>query len=348
MKSFFCVWLVSIQIWRSGSLKVHRLDSVDALSIFNQSRSAHHKISDQVANSSESNVTEHGNTTQNGFDSAASEQFFSCSNSSSCSVDSVKVETELHDVLILLFGCSLDVQAIGHFCQAATGVPMGTIVNSAPFGYLATCSVGGVTLAYSFHPGASAPPYYVLPGFDPTPLGTTKEILHRSHHDILVKFGREPSAIVVDASLWDIANWWGKIGRPPYPYNAELALPYMQQWCNSDVPALLTEVAKVYPNSAIAMRTAPTVLPPEGGIPDVTGRNPVLIDTMVNCLEHHRNPSGLVYGRFSLIDYHQFVDGTLQHAGAIASSYYADSLHPGAELSLIYVNNVFNWVKSLR
>jgi len=341
MKLLSGTWWLGVQIWRSGCLKYNRVDNGVASHTFSHSHPAHHMNSTWVPNSSRINRTEHSNNTEQGFQLATSTQFCGC-NSSSCSVDAAKVDVEFHDTLVLIFGCSLDVRAIGYLCHAANGVTMESIVNSAPFSYLASCSVGSVTLAYVFHPGASPPPY--SSEYNQAILGTTRDILQRSHHDVMVKFGREPTAIIVDASLWDISNWWGKLGRPAYPYPAASAFPYLAQWCNVDVPQLLTAVATIYPNSAIAFRTAPTVF----GGHDNTGQNPLLVDAMVDCINHYRDPLGKIYGKFGLIDYHQFVDTMLQGAGASGATYYQDSLHPGAGLSLMYMNNVLNWVKLLR
>lgn len=341
MKYFIASWWLGTQIWRNACLKINRLDGSEVIDYFNASHFTHNKTSDWVANLTQINRTKYGNTTKRVVGLSASTRFLRC-NSSSCSVDSAKVKTEFHETLILIFGCSLDIRAIGYLCHAANGVAMESIVNSAPFSYLAHCSVGGVTLAYIFHPGASAPPYSAQ--YNPLVLGTTRDILQRSHHDIMVKFGKEPNAIIVDASLWDVSNWWGKIGSPPYPYPVQSLFPYLERWCNNDVPQLLTDVATIYPTSAIAFRTAPTVF----GGHDNTGQHPLAVDSMVDCLDHHSDAYGKIFGRFTVIDYHQFVDGTLQAAGASGASYYQDSLHPGAVLSLVYLNNVLNWVQQLR
>lgn len=265
-------------------------------------------------------------------------QFVGC-NSTSCSVDTAKMKSKVGEVLILILGCSIDIHAIGFLCNAAYGTTVDSMVKSAPFSYLSHCTVGGTTVAYTFHPGASPPPY--SGDYNPSVLGTTRDILLKSKLDVMAKFGKEPTAIVVESSLWDVANWWGKIGRPPYPYPVTLVYPYLQEWCNKDVPQLLADVSTIYPHSRIAFRTAPTVFPGY----DMSGQNPLIIEKMVHCLDFRTDAYGKLYGAFDVIDYHKFVDTVLQTAGGLGASYYQDSLHPGKQLSLMYMNNVMNWVQ---
>lgn len=270
-----------------------------------------------------------------------SNQYVGC-NSSSCFVDSKKVETKFQNQLILIIGCSLDVYAVGYFCAVAKGIPMETTLNASPFGYLTFCDMGQFTIAYAFTPGASPPPYAAE--YNPqallnnVPLGTSRDIIARTKNDIMMKFGRAPTAIVVDASLWDVSNWWAKVGKPPHPHPIPDA--FITQWCNKDVPEFLAYIATVYPSAPIAFRTPPTIF----DTPNIYGLSPVTVDKMVACIEMHKNPTGYLYGKFGLIDYHHFVDNVLAQSGPSASTWYRDGLHPGQQLSLMYLNSVMNWV----
>jgi len=270
-------------------------------------------------------------------DDSTSSQYVGC-NTSTCFINSNKVKSTFQNELILILGCSLDIFAIGYFCNAATGTPMDHVVYSTPFAYLASCTVGHFTVVYAFHPGASAPPYGPqYSGMES--LGTSRHIISKTKHDVMVKFGREPSAIVVDASLWDVSNWWQKSGSPAWPY--PIGYPFIQQWCTKDVPELLMHVAATYPNVPIAFRTAPTVF----SDPNSFGLSGGTVAQMVHCIEQHKDGFGRLYGTFDVIDYHHFVENTLTQAGASAGVFYRDSLHPGAQLSLLYMNNVLTWAQ---
>lgn len=270
-------------------------------------------------------------------DATSDGAFCGCSRDS-CFIDSTRLQKNFHNQLILILGCSLDINAIGYFCNAATGVPMEAVVHSSPFGYLTHCDVGQFTIAYAFHPGASPPPY--SSDYNQALLGTTTDIVTRTRSDVMAKFGREPVAIIVDASLWDVGNWWSKSGMPPYPY--PIADAFLTQWCTKDLPALLAHVHTVYPNTHIAFRTAPTVF----ANPNAYGLSGLAVEKMVQCVELSKDSRGQLFGMFGVIDYHHVVDNVLQMSGAGASVWYKDPLHPGAQLSLMYMNNVLSWVNN--
>jgi len=283
------------------------------------------------------NVTDFSSNARGILHANQSNQYCGCEGSS-CFINAKKLKAEFQNQLILILGCSLDIYAIGFFCNAATGTPPDQIMLSSPMSYLAFCDVGQFTVAYAFHPGASPPPY--APDYNPGVMGTTRDIIAKTKNDVIAKFGRAPAAIIVDASLWDSANWWQKSGWPPYPYINQGTPAYLQQWCNKDVPEILMYVATLYPNTPIAFRTAPTVF----SNPNSYGLSAIVIEQMVSCVEQHRDAWGNVYGGgFGLIDYHHFVDTLLQQSAA-PSAYYKDSLHPGQLVSMMYMNSMLNWV----
>merc|ERR1719359_1319146 len=196
--------------------------------------------------------------------------YYTCAGSS-CNVNTTKMKAELQLGLILFLGCSLDIYAIKHFCTSAHANLVGFENN---FAYLAYCTMAGFTLVYVFQPGATAPPYWK----DYVGTQTSQQIITQTAKDVVNMFGREPTAIVVDASLWDVSNWWEKHGRPADPYPVPLA--EIGLWCNRYVPNLLNWVQKQYPSAGIAFRTMPTVFPNNG-----YGQNADNIETMVKCID---------------------------------------------------------------
>jgi hypothetical protein len=265
---------------------------------------------------------------------AASEDavYYSCKGSE-CTVNTTKMNTELNSGLILFFGCSLDILAIKWFCRAAHSELYGFTDN---FAYMAHCTVGGFTMVYVYHPGASLPPYFH--GYVGTL--TTNEIVDRSAHDIVLKFGQRPTAIVVDSSLWDVSNWWQKSGFPPEPY--PVPSPFIAHWCQMDLPNLLLYIGAAYPEIPIAYRTPPPVF-----VGNEYGQSPQIIDAMNQCInEKVEFLSKKVYSKYKLIDFYGIVKKAFLHT-TDPQSIYRDVLHPGQELSLSYVNHVLQWVRGM-
>merc|ERR1719224_242298 len=120
-------------------------------------------------------------------------------------------------------------------------------------------------------------------------LGTSRDIVTRTKQDVLIKFGREPTAIVVDASLWDVQNLWVKSGSPAYPYPIVPAL--LQQWCHKELPEFLGFIAATYPTIPIGLRTAPTIF----ADPNSFGLSQFTVESMVGCLEQQKDLMGRVF-----------------------------------------------------
>jgi len=260
------------------------------------------------------------------------ESYYNCSGDH-CNVNTTKMKAELQSGLILFLGCSLDIYAIKHFCNSAQATLVGFENN---FAYMAHCTMAAFTLVYVFQPGATAPPYWK----DYVGVATSQQIIAQSALDVVTMFGREPSAIVVDASLWDVSSWWQRFNMPPEPYavpEADIA-----RWCNTDVPQLLSWVATAYPRTPIAFRTPPPVFPNNG-----YGQQPAIVDTMVTCMASKRDVlTNKVYAKYDLIDYHGLVQQFFLHNPGPPLQFYADVLHPGQRLSMVYMNAVLEWVRS--
>lgn len=233
--------------------------------------------------------------------------------------------------LLLFFGCSLDLNAIRAVCNAAgtqlVVTPGTELLTSMPFYYyLAHCDVQDTTVAFVFHPGSGHQPYFFLYTQNGGNL-ESQEIISRSVADVSRTFGRHPTAIIVDSSIWDAASWWQRKGFPKSPF----PVPYaeVRQWCQHDIPQLLHNIELAYPSVPIAFRTAPQVLN-DGGF----GQMPATIDMMAGCI------MGKFLGKYTLIDYYAM-------AQPVNPKLYNDPLHPGTELSLKYANAALSWVRSL-
>merc|ERR1719359_54103 len=195
--------------------------------------------------------------------------YYTCAGSS-CNVNTTKMKAELQLGLILFLGCSLDIYAIKHFCTSAHANLVGFENN---FAYLAYCTMAGFTLVYVFQPGATAPPYWK----DYVGTQTSQQIITQTAKDVVNMFGREPTAIVVDASLWDVSNWWQKHGMPPEPYPVPRA--DIARWCHTDLSQLLSQVETAFPRTKIAFRTPPPVFTGNS-----YGQSPDIVNEMVKCI----------------------------------------------------------------
>lgn len=265
----------------------------------------------------------------------------------SCTVNVQKVAAELGPRIVLLFGCSLDIYALDYFCKAANAPVVGFQRNPGNqiFGMenLAYCKIGEFTLAYSFHPGASGPPYYeaceaVL--HKPCSQVRSSVLIQQSVASVMATFGKPPSAIVVDSSLWDAANWWMQDGKPPEPYIAPVS--HVWRWCSQDLPNLLQAVQAASPTSTVAFRTAPRIEFIAG-----YGHSTQNIDSMNHCFRGGSLISQITHNPFPYVDYNLLVETFLKVQGGVPSSYFEDAFHPGVLPSVLYIDLVLRWVKGL-
>lgn len=269
--------------------------------------------------------------------------YLSCySNPMSCTVNVPKVAAELGNRVVLLFGCSIDIYSLDYFCKAANA-PISGFARSpgntyfAP-GNFAWCKIGGLTLAYSFHPGSSGPPYFEACDavLKTTCMGPT-QLIAASVAQVTATFGVPPTAIVVDSSLWDAASWYITDGKPPEPYIAPANL--VAKWCFQDFPALINAVQMAAPYSKIAFRTAPRVEFMKG-----YGHSMANIDAMNRCFKSSSLGNLMVY---KMIDYNYIVEMMLARQGGAVANYFEDAFHPGLLPSVIYIDWVLQWVKSI-
>lgn len=259
--------------------------------------------------------------------------FYACAGSH-CTVNKTKMKAELSSGLIMFLGCSLDIYAIKHFCTAAQATLIGFENN---FAYMSYCTMGDFTLVYVFQPGATAPPYWK----DYVGALTAQQIVTQSTKDVILRFGREPTAIVVDSSLWDVSSWWQRLGMPISPYATPQA--DITRWCNTDLPLLLQSIADNYPRSQIGFRTAAPVF-----TPNEYGQQPQIVDEMTRCVRSKLDfVNKKVFGKYHLVDYNKLIEQFMLHHAHLGPqlTFYKDVLHPGRQLSMAYMNSVLEWVR---
>jgi len=214
------------------------------------------------------------------------------------------------------------------------------------------CSRAGFDAVYILHPGAGSLPYfrpYLLGGL-PT---NTSEVLRLSRQRILRRIERDPTFVVVDASLRDAEAWWKlatiapdpRVGSSSFTRRAAAARtrwpPHhlVQHWCTVEVPALLQEAQAVYPTARIAFRTAPrTALkdPPQ---------NAETIDAMTKCLWEHTTPEWKLHGQFDLIPYHELVNALALFPKATSGKLWPDLQHPAPQAQDLYLASVLVWTQ---
>lgn len=279
-----------------------------------------------------------------------SPSFVTCHiNPNGCMVDVQRVSQELNGQILLLFGCSLDIYALDYFCKAAnapiTGFSKGSGDKAYTPGNLAYCQIGGFTLAFSFHPGVSGPPYFgacesVLKVASCMQVASAT-LIQQSIARVMQTFGKPPTSIIVDSSLWDVAAWYLRDGSPKEPYVAPAA--HINHWCLASFPALVSAVQLASPYSKVAFRSAPRVEFMAG-----YGHSMENINAINNCYKSHQQTPGDPLSLFQMIDYHYIVETLIASQGGSAVPFYDDAFHPGVLPSMVYVDWVMQWMKSLR
>lgn len=245
--------------------------------------------------------------------------------------------------LVWFLGCSIDSQAFVTACLNAKAAIMPDHMEAwaaIPDVKTKWCTFDGFTLVFSFHPGASPPPYYDYYVFQ----STTPEIV-RSEATLIAKtFGKPPDATVVDSSLWDVANWWKKDGAPQ-----TWAVPHKEisHWSGVTVPAFLKLVQDVVPSSRIAFRSPPPVFKACIAGFYYMCRGPEITDEMYsNLMQSADNATHQIYGKYDLIDYRAIVLAEHKVLGGPLQALYGDTTHPGGHLAAAFIAAVLKWAKA--
>jgi hypothetical protein len=236
--------------------------------------------------------------------------------------------------LVWLLGCSVDWHAFTQACQNAD-VP---VMHTEGVQY---CTFSATTLVFTFHPGATPPPYYHYQdlNFDHT---TTQDIVRSQSERINNIFLHLPDAIVVDSSLWDVANWWTRDGRPGRNWHASHA--DIDLWCDTTVPKFLKFVQDTVPHSRVAFRSIPPVFDTcwEGYLCNATET----VDKMNSCLMKSKDAAThQLYGEHALIDWNEVIQSTEKVLPGPLRQLYNDNVHPGPQLSLAYMDAALKWAR---
>jgi len=238
--------------------------------------------------------------------------------------------------LVWILGCSIDHFATQVACQNENAVIQIQDANSF------YCTSHGLTLIFTFYPGASPPPYYQYNNmFAHT---TTPDIIRSQAQRIDEIFLKPPDAIIVDSSLWDIANWWTKDGSPSHHWRASQAS--ISHWCHETIPTFLKFVQEIVPHSRIAFRSIPPVFNTDwqGYLCNVSEA----IDEMNQCLlKSEGTVTHQLYDKYSLIDWNPVVQSTVKALGGPLRALYNDDVHPGLELVSAYMAVALTWAKGL-
>ncbi|CAK0825039.1 unnamed protein product [Prorocentrum cordatum] len=223
---------------------------------------------------------------------------------------------------VLLFGSSLDRNAIGYFC--------GEKMQSAEFLQGRWCydTTLNVRMGSLFHPGVGYNGDLQKPFFKPL-LGKSIDVPTRDmleHHlngtarDML---HGSPDLVVVESSLWDLAAWKQPVcGGMTWPCGTdmcsercggsacicsgrEVSSERVEQWRQHDLPGLLELVQGTFPTSRIAFRTAPTVTDSKlgGFFAKFTSRE---VEMLYDCITSSTT-EGRLFGKYEIVDYHAIV-----------------------------------------
>jgi hypothetical protein len=239
--------------------------------------------------------------------------------------------------LVWFLGSSIDQHAVADACRDANAFING---DGTPHFY---CTFDGFTLIYSFHPGATDPPYYAGTGAGVIHTTTTQTIYDRLAQ-IRQTFGKDPDATIVESSVWDAANWWQNRGEIPSSW----PVPHerISGWCHNTIPIFLNFVHNAIPHSHIAFRSPPPAF--NSGWKSWTQQLSQIVDEMHMCLCASTNTeTHLLYGKYPFIDYYQVVQSTHKVLGGSLRQWYRDDIHPGPELGMAEVSAALKWVKGL-
>jgi len=266
---------------------------------------------------------------------------------------SLATHTKAKDHLVWILGCSIDSQAFVGFCLNKSAVIHGDVGiketkwiqmekwTQIPDKNTKWCEVDGVTLFFTFHPGATPPPYYDFYVFD----NTTQDIVKSGAKLILQTFGKTPDATIVDSSLWDVANWWTKDGKPQ---NWVCPHENIRHWSTYTVPRFLKFVQDTVPRSRIAFRSPPPIfnscVPGFYYMCKIEG---IVEEMYSSLLKSTDNPTHQLYGKYHLLDYRKIALSVANVSGYPVRAYYGDTAHPNGLLSIPYMTAAIKWGKGL-
>jgi len=258
---------------------------------------------------------------------------------------------------VLLFGCSLDRNAIAYFC--------GQKMQSTEFLHGRWCydTTLNVRIGSLFHPGVGYNGDLQKPFHKPfrkqSRQVTTRDMLehyvNRTARDML---HGSPDLVVVDSSLWDLAAWRERVpcegmARPCGTSacsqrcgesactcsGREVSSERVERWCRHDLPGLLELVQGTFPTSRIAFRTAPTVIDGKvQGHEKFTSRD---VEMLYDCVTSSTTEERL-FGKYEVVDYHAIVKKLANDN--VPGLFKYDGYHPSWYPSMLYINEVLRRV----
>jgi len=259
---------------------------------------------------------------------------------------------------VLLFGCSLDRNAIAYFC--------GQKMQSTEFLHGRWCydTTLNVRIGSLFHPGVGYNGDLQKPFHKPfrkqSRQVTTRDMLehyvNRTARDML---HGSPDLVVVDSSLWDLAAWRERVpcegmARPCGTSacsqrcgesactcsGREVSSERVERWCRHDLPGLLELVQGTFPTSRIAFRTAPTVTDSKlgGFFAKFTSRE---VEMLYDCITSSTT-EGRLFGKYEIVDYHAIVKRLADDH--VPDLFANDGYHPSWYPSMLYINEVLRRV----
>lgn len=243
-------------------------------------------------------------------------------------------------MLVWFLGCSVDQNALMDAC-----IHVGAAVVGDEYRHF-YCTFDGLTLVYTFHPGATAPPYYndglgndYNEGYGSV---TTHSIVKSKLLEMKHKFGKLPDATIVDSDIWDVASWWQRRGEPD-DWHAPHKL--ISEWRQVTIPSFLDFVQDANPHGRVALRSPPPVFDTRWR--DWTRNLHETIEEMSTMLTKSTNEAGLLTPtKYPLIDYHQVTLSEGKALGGPLHKWYMDDLHPGKEIGLALMGAALKWANA--
>jgi len=228
---------------------------------------------------------------------------------------------------VLLLGCSLD--------RMATAVLCGDLdiffrFKHANFSYLPQTNCGrDVAIKYVHHSGVGydgnlTGPYYfqVKPGENDI---TTETIIERAQQSTK---HQAPDLVVVDSSLWDLANWASRDQHLP-------SKERIGRWCDHDIPLLMQHVEDRFGRGKVVFRTAPDVREDRGKM--WSKQN---LQDMYTCIMS-KLKDGKIFGRWRIIDFHKIFADAQASSASSASMWLPDGFHPTPEATRGYAYAIY-------
>jgi len=240
---------------------------------------------------------------------------------------------------VLIFGCSLDRNAVKSWCFGRNNKP--AYVSQTPM-ETAWCFNPdlNVRLGYLFHPGVGLNGDLHKPTAIAKGLSTDQILKNHANATSSIMLKADPHMVVVDSSLWDLLVW--RLGTllgagGPIPEPREVTEERVQQWCEHDLKKLLGHVSFYFPKSRVVFRTAPTI----DHTPHFEKFEKKDIELLYKCISSSTT-NGKLFGEYEIIDYHAIVQKLIDHN--LPDMFRDDGYHPGAYPSLLYVNEIMRRV----